>query len=306
MAKRKRRAFTTEFKAEAVRLVRESGKAVGDGGAGTGSDGDGAAELGAAGGDRRGPGRAGRADDRGARGARPAAAREADAADGARHPKKSDGLLREGERVKFAFIAAEKAAFPVRLLCRTLQVSRGGFYAWQARPPAPRAQADERLGARDRGDPRREPAALRQPAGSRRARRPRLPHEPQARRAADARARAGCARRRRRFRATTDSQHPLPVAPNVLARQFERAAARPGVGDRHHVRLDARGLALPGGDPRPLLAPRRRLGDERAHHARPRPRRARHGAGAAAPARRACCTTPIAAASTPAATTSAS
>jgi transposase InsO family protein len=32
------------------------------------------------------------------------------------------------------------------------------------------------------------------------------------------------ARRRRRFRVTTDSHHPLPVAPNVLARQFARAA----------------------------------------------------------------------------------
>jgi len=30
--------------------------------------------------------------------------------------KKSDGLLREGECVRFAFIAAEKAALPVRLL----------------------------------------------------------------------------------------------------------------------------------------------------------------------------------------------
>ena len=39
--------------------------------------------------------------------------------------------------MRFAFIAAEKAAVPVRLLCRTLQVSRAGFYAWQARPPAP-------------------------------------------------------------------------------------------------------------------------------------------------------------------------
>jgi len=37
--------------------------------------------------------------------------------------------------VRFAFIAEEKAAFPVRLLCRTLQVSRAGFYAWQGRPP---------------------------------------------------------------------------------------------------------------------------------------------------------------------------
>jgi hypothetical protein len=48
--------------------------------------------------------------------------------------------------VRFAFIAAEKAPFPMRLLCRVLQVSRAGFYAWQARPPAPRAQADDRLG----------------------------------------------------------------------------------------------------------------------------------------------------------------
>ena len=37
--------------------------------------------------------------------------------------------------MRLAFIAAEKAAFPVRLLCRTLQVSRAGFYAWQAGPP---------------------------------------------------------------------------------------------------------------------------------------------------------------------------
>src|SRR2546427_114629 len=32
------------------------------------------------------------------------------------------------------------------------------------------------------------------------------------------------ARRRHRFRVTTHSRHPFPIAPNVLARQFERAA----------------------------------------------------------------------------------
>ena len=48
--------------------------------------------------------------------------------------------------MRFAVIATEKAAFPVRLLCRTLQVSRAGFYAWQVRPPARRVQGDERLG----------------------------------------------------------------------------------------------------------------------------------------------------------------
>ena len=68
MAKRKRRVFTKEFKAQAVRIVRESGKSVPA--AGTGSHGDGAAVLGAAGGDRRGPRPGGSADDRGTGGTR--------------------------------------------------------------------------------------------------------------------------------------------------------------------------------------------------------------------------------------------
>ena len=48
--------------------------------------------------------------------------------------------------MKFAFIAAEKASFPVRVLCRTLEVSRAGFYAWHTRPPAARTLADQRFG----------------------------------------------------------------------------------------------------------------------------------------------------------------
>ena len=48
--------------------------------------------------------------------------------------------------MRFAFIAVEKASYPVRLLCRVLEVSRAGFYAWQGRAPSARTQADERLG----------------------------------------------------------------------------------------------------------------------------------------------------------------
>ena len=80
-------------------------------------------------------------------------------------------------------------------------------------------------GARDRGDPCREPAALRQPPDSRRTGGPRLPDESQAGGAPDAGPWVG--------RPppspipgddATHSRHPFPIAPKVLARQFERAA----------------------------------------------------------------------------------
>ena len=76
-----------------------------------------------------------------------AAAREPDAADGARHPKKSDGLLREGERVRFAFIAAEKAALPgPAAVPHAAGLARRASTRGSARPPAPRAQADAPAG----------------------------------------------------------------------------------------------------------------------------------------------------------------
>ncbi len=45
----------------------------------------------------------------------------------------------------FRFIAAEKASFPIAVLCDVLEVSRSGFHAWQKRSPSPRAREDERL-----------------------------------------------------------------------------------------------------------------------------------------------------------------
>jgi hypothetical protein len=125
--------------------------------------------------------------------------------------------------VRFAFIAAEKASFPVRVVCRVLNVSRAGFYAWQARAPSGHARADARLGV--------EIAAIhaesRQRYGS-----PRVHAELRDRGHRTSRKRVArlmrhhqlASRRRRRFRATTDSRHSFPVAPNVLARQFAQGA----------------------------------------------------------------------------------
>lgn len=49
--------------------------------------------------------------------------------------------------MKFAFIAARDVAFPVSTMCRVLDVTRSGFYAWQKRPKPARAKRDAHLAA---------------------------------------------------------------------------------------------------------------------------------------------------------------
>jgi putative transposase len=121
--------------------------------------------------------------------------------------------------VRFAFIATEKAHFPVALLCRTLEVSRSGFYAWKHRPQAARTLRDQSLGLeiaaifaeshRRYGSPRVH-AQLRA-AGHRTGRK----RVARLMRAAGLRA-----RERRRFRCTTDSRHGMAIRENLLARRF--------------------------------------------------------------------------------------
>jgi putative transposase len=40
------------------------------------------------------------------------------------------------------FIDAEKASYPVSMLCRVLKVSRSGYHAWKDRPPSKRAREE--------------------------------------------------------------------------------------------------------------------------------------------------------------------
>jgi transposase InsO family protein len=125
--------------------------------------------------------------------------------------------------VKFAFIEAEKASWPIDTLCDVLGVSRSGYYAWRRRPPATRTAEDACLvveikaayavGRGAYGSPRiqRELRKSGRCVGKKRVERL-MRHE------------GIRARRRRRFRATTDSAHADPIAPNVLGRRFTVAA----------------------------------------------------------------------------------
>ncbi|WP_286782584.1 IS3 family transposase [Leclercia sp. UBA1284] len=59
--------------------------------------------------------------------------------------KKSRGVLRKAVRLRYAFIRDNSRCWPVRLLCRVLDVHPSGFYAWFKQPYSQRHQVDLRL-----------------------------------------------------------------------------------------------------------------------------------------------------------------
>jgi putative transposase len=121
--------------------------------------------------------------------------------------------------VKFAFIEAEKATWPVEVLCDILGVSRSGFYAWKTRPVAPRTTADAQLGVEIAATHARSRKTYGSPRvfADLKARGHRVGRKRVARLM---RERGLVARRKQRLRRTTDSNHTSPVAPNVLDRPF--------------------------------------------------------------------------------------
>jgi transposase InsO family protein len=128
---------------------------------------------------------------------------------------------------RFAFVAAERASHAVARLCRAVGASVSGFYAWLRAIPAVRVRAE--AAAELRGHVGRIFAARRRVYGSPRVhaelRREGRRHS--RRRVARLMRAMGLAARRGRRRTprTTDSRHDLPVAPNLLDRNF--AAERP-------------------------------------------------------------------------------
>jgi putative transposase len=126
--------------------------------------------------------------------------------------------------MRFRFIEDQRADYPVRIMCGALNVSPAGYYAWRSRLESPRTAAN-----RDLLDHiRRVHGDTRGRYGS-----PRIHVELKAQGRGVSRGRVERLMRRHGIRAimarprrvrTTDSRHDLPIAPNLLNRNFSAAA----------------------------------------------------------------------------------
>ena len=126
--------------------------------------------------------------------------------------------------MRYDFVEAHRGRWPVRLMCRVLRVSPGGYYDWRGRPASGRAQSREAL-----------VVAIKEIHGEVKARygSPRIHAELVARGrpccvktvARLMRLNGVAAKTKRKFRCTTDSNHDHPVAENVVNRDFEPTEA---------------------------------------------------------------------------------
>ncbi|MFN2565694.1 MAG: IS3 family transposase [Gemmatimonadaceae bacterium] len=140
--------------------------------------------------------------------------------------KKATAFLRQGCTMRFVFIRAHARAYHVTTMCRVLEVSKAGYYAWRARPLSDRVRADRVLRERIRqihqrvkgryGSPRvyQELRSLGLRCGKHRV-------------ARLMRAEGLRATRVPQCRVTTRSEHGRPAPANVLARDFAVASAPP-------------------------------------------------------------------------------
>lgn len=121
--------------------------------------------------------------------------------------------------MRYGFIRDHSIEFHVENACRVLNVSASGYYAWSGRDPSEREIDDARLIDKIRGAYDASDGVY----GVRRVHRQLVADGESCSRNRVARLMRRCgitARRRRKYRVTTDSKHSFPVAENLLDREF--------------------------------------------------------------------------------------
>lgn len=125
--------------------------------------------------------------------------------------------------MRYAFIRTEKAVYPVTVLCRVLDVSRSGYYAWESRDPSEAAKRRSQLGVKVRAIHGKSRGTYGSPRVHRELRtQGEVVSEKTVAKAMRTEGIAG--KRRRKFRVTTDSRKTKRIAPNLLGRDFSAKA----------------------------------------------------------------------------------
>ena len=99
--------------------------------------------------------------------------------------------------MKYAMMKELRGDYPVPFMCRIYEVSRSGYYTWLGRPPSKRAQDEGRLEVEIRAAHQRSQ------------------HQAHSQEIRDK------LQTKRKFKATTNSDHAMPVAPNLLEQKFK-------------------------------------------------------------------------------------
>lgn len=121
--------------------------------------------------------------------------------------------------MKYAFIESNQETFTVTRMCDMMDVSQSAYYDWLKRPESVRSLEDKRQGEKVKEFHEKS----RETYGARRIREDMIEDgEPISRtRAGRLMKQQGLeSKSRRKFKATTNSKHGRPVAPNLLGREF--------------------------------------------------------------------------------------
>jgi putative transposase len=136
--------------------------------------------------------------------------------------------------------------YPVPMMCRIYDVSLAGYYAWQGRPPSKRAQEDARLEVEIKAAHQR----TRETYGAERLKEELADNgvNVTVHRVKRLRKKLNIrCKQKRKFRVTTDSNHSMPVALNLLDQKFTASAPNQiWVSDITYVPTDEGWLYLAG------------------------------------------------------------